>query len=123
MININIKSKNFEVTQNIDSIIREKISLVERLIDVTDEIPLAEVEVEKSARHQKGEVYRTEINFSYKGRTIRVENTNFDIVVSIDEARQELEKRIRRGKGKSFDLFKKGARQIKRLLRRGNINE
>jgi ribosomal subunit interface protein len=120
MININIKSTNFEMTQNIESIIREKISLVERFIDVSDETPVARVEIEKSTHHKKGEVYRTEVNLNYKGKTIRVENRNFDVVVSIDEARQELEKRIRRGKGKHFDVFLKGARKLKSLLRKEN---
>lgn len=118
MININIKTTNFNMTPDIESFTREKISLVERFLEIRDEIPLAEVEIEKSTHHKKGEVFRAEINFSYKGRVIRVEQTDFDVRNAIEKVRQQLEKRIRRGKKKSFDLFRAGGRQLKRLLRR-----
>jgi ribosomal subunit interface protein len=119
MININIKSTNFNMTQDIEELIREKINLVDRFLNLnSDEVALAEVEMARSTHHKKGEVFKAEINFSFKGRMIRVVTKNFDPRNAIEEARQELEKRIRRGKGKEFDIFKKGARQLKRLLRR-----
>lgn len=120
MINTNIKSTNFNMTPDIEELIREKINLIDRLLEIQgDEVALAEVEVERSAHHKKGEVFRCEANLSFKGKVIRAEVTNFDIRNAIDGVRQELEKRVRRGKGRQFDLFKKGARQLKRLLRRG----
>ena len=119
MININIKSTDFNMTPDIEGLIREKIGLVERFLDlVGDEVALVEVEVQRSKHHKTGEVFRCEANLSFKGRVIRVEDKNFDIRNAIENVRQQLEKRVRRGKGKSFDIFKKGARQLKRLMRR-----
>jgi ribosomal subunit interface protein len=119
MININIKSKNFNMTPDIEDFIRDKIILVERFLDLQgDEVALAEVEIEKSTRHRKGEVFRAEVNLSFKGKVIRAENTHYDVRNAVEEVRQELEKRIRRGKGKRFDLFKRGARRIKNIFKR-----
>jgi ribosomal subunit interface protein len=119
MINVNIKSTNFNMTPDIESMIRGKLDLVEKHLEVSDENPLAEVEIERLTHQKKGEVFRAEVNLSYKGKVIRAENTDFDIRNAIENVRQQVEKRIRRGKGKRFDIFKKGARQLKRLLRRG----
>lgn len=118
MININIKTTNFNMTPDIDEMIREKLGLVERFLEIKEETPLAEVEIERSAHQKKGEVFRCEVNFSFKGNVIRVEQTDFDIRNAIEKVRRQLEKRIRRSKGKRFDLFKAGGRQLKKLLRR-----
>lgn len=120
MININIKTTNFNMTPDIEEMIKEKIYLVEKFIDSTEEIPLAEIEVERSAHQKKGEVFRAEINFSYKGNVIRVEHKDFDIRNAIEKVRRQLEKRIRRSKGRRFDLIKAGGRKLKRLIRRKN---
>jgi ribosomal subunit interface protein len=119
MININIKSTDFNMTPDINDLIRDKINLVERFLDLKgDEVALAEVEVQRSTHHKKGEVFRCEVNLSFKGNVIRVEDKNFDIRNAIESVRKQLEKRIRRGKGKRFDVFKKGARQLKKIIRR-----
>ena len=121
MININIKSTNFNMTPDIEALIRDKISLVERLLDLKgDEEALAEVEVSRRTKQKKGEVFRAEVNLSLRGKVIRAVVKDYDIRDAIDGVRQEIEKRVRRSKGKNFDMFKKGARQIKRLLRRNN---
>lgn len=121
MINISIKSTDFNMTPDINDLIREKISLVERFLELKgDEVALAEVEVQRSTHHKKGEVFRCEVNLSFKGKVIRAETKHFDVRNAIEDLRQQLEKRIRRGKGKRFDVFKKGARRLKSLLKRGN---
>lgn len=109
------------MTPDINDLIREKISLVERFLELKgDEVALAEVEVQRSTHHKKGEVFRCEVNLSFKGKVIRAETKHFDVRNAIEDLRQQLEKRIRRGKGKRFDVFKKGARRLKSLLKRGN---
>ncbi len=121
MININIKSTNFNMTPDIDQMVRDKINLVERFLDLRgDETALAEVEIERSTHHKKGEVFRVEINFSFKGKVIRSESKHFDVRSAIEGVREDLERRIRRGKGKRFDIFKKSARKLKKILRMGN---
>lgn len=108
------------MTPDVEELIKEKINLVDRMLELQgEEVALAEVEVERSTHHKKGEVFRCEVNLSFKGKVLRVETKHFDIRNAIEDSRQQLEKKVRRGKGRSLDLFKKGARQLKKLLRRG----
>lgn len=117
MININIKSTNFNMTPDIKTMIEDKINLLEKFIDLgKEETALAEVEMERSSRHKKGEVFRAEINLSFKGKIYRASETHYDPRNAIEKAKNEIEKEIRRTKGKKDSLFKRGARKIKNLI-------
>ena len=121
MINVQLKSKEFNMTPDIENYIREKLETLENHIDIgEDENILAEVEFERSTHHRKGDVFRVEVNLSYKGRLIRAESTKHDPRIAIDDVRQQLDKRITRSKGRSFDLLKRGGRKLKNLLRKNN---
>jgi len=119
MMNINIKSTHFEMTPDIESHITEKMHAIERFLQaVENEEILVEVEVEKSTHQQTGEVYRSEANLTFKGRFFRAESKNSDVRSSIDSVQALLEKQIRRSKSKRFELVQKGARAIKKMLRK-----
>jgi ribosomal subunit interface protein len=121
MININIKSKNFSMTPEIEEYITSKISSVEKFLQMShEENVLVEFEVEQSKHHKKGEVYRAEANLSVRGKLFRGDSTKYDVKTAIDNVKDQLEKQIRRSKTKRFELFEKGARVIKNILRRNN---
>lgn len=121
MINIHIKSTNFNMTPDIEEYITSKVSLVEKFLQhYQNENILVECEVDRSTHHKKGEVFRVEINLSVKGKLYRSEETNIDVRTAIDIAKDQLEKQIRRSKTKRFELFEKGARAIKSILRKNN---
>jgi ribosomal subunit interface protein len=121
MININIKSKNFEMTPEIEEYINNKVSLVEKFLQVShEENVLVEFQVEQSKHHKKGEVYRAEANLSIQGKLFRGDSIKYDVRTAIDTVRDQIEKQIRRSKTKRFELFEKGARAIKSILRRNN---
>lgn len=109
------------MTPETEEYINNKVSLVEKFLDVnSEENVLVDFEVEKSAHHKKGEVFRAEANLSVKGKFFRGESTEFDVRTAIDNVKDQLEKQIRRKKTRRFELFHKGGRIIKRLLRRNN---
>lgn len=119
MININIKSKNFEMTPEIEEYINNKVSSVEKFLQVNhEENVLVEFEVEQSTHHKKGEVYRAEMNLSIRGNLFRGDSENYDVKTAIDNVRDQIEKQIRRSKKKHIVLFQRGARAIKNILRR-----
>lgn len=122
MININIKNTNFNMTPDIEEYINSKISSVEKFLSITnpDTHILVEVEVEKSTHHKKGDVFRVEFNLSHEGALYRSEVTSFDPRGAVDLAKDQLEKQIRRRKTKRNALYEKGARIIKKILRRTN---
>ena len=119
MININIKSTNFNMTPDIKDMVHSKIELLDKFIDLgPEETAIADVEIEKSSHHKKGEVYRVEINLSFKGKVYRVSETHFDPRNAIEQAKNEIERVIKKEKGKRENLFKRGARKFKNLINR-----
>lgn len=122
MMNIHIKSTNFVMTPDIESLIKEKTASVEKFLDdATDAEVLVEYEVERSTHHKKGDVFRAEANLTHKGSMLRAQSTKFDVRVAIDDVRNQLEKQIRRSKKKRSGLFSRGARAIKNMLRKDNV--
>lgn len=121
MININIKSTNFHMTPDIQDYITSKMSSVEKFLQVqADEEMLVDFEIEKSAHHKKGDVFRAEANFRLKGIMHRGEATESDVRTAIDNVKDQIEKQIRRSKTRRFELFERGARTIKKMLRKNN---
>jgi ribosomal subunit interface protein len=119
---INIKTKNLDLTNEIREKVNEKIAHIERFLSHNeDRETIADVEVGKNfdSHHQKGDVYRAEINIQTNGRVLRAEHKTFDIIVAIDEAAAEIVKQIRRKKGKEKDLMRRGGKAIKNLLKFG----
>ncbi len=109
------------MTPETEEYINNKVSSVEKFLHVSnEENVLVEFEVEQSKHHKKGEVYRAEANLSVRGKMFRGDSTEYDVRTAIDNVRDQLEKQIRRSKTKRFELFEKGARVIKSILRRNN---
>ena len=122
MMNIQIKSTNFNMTPDIEEYLNSKISSVEKFLGHTEKEGqiLVEAEVERLAHHKKGEVFRVEFNITAHGVLYRSDAKSFDPRAAIDIAKDQVEKQIRRSKTKRFALFEKGARAIKRILRRNS---
>lgn len=109
------------MTPDIEEYLTSRVTSVEKFLQIrSDEIALAECEIDRSTHHKKGEVFRVEMNLSIKGKLYRSEETNIDVRAAIDIAKDQLEKQIRRSKTKRFELFEKGARAIKNILRKNN---
>lgn len=114
-----ILATGIDLTRAIERHIEEKVNSLDKFIDSNDESAYAKVEVEKTTNHhQKGEVFRAEINLHIAGADFRAESTAEDLYNAIDEVRDEMSKEVRRHKGKKEAKWKQGARAIKRLLRR-----
>lgn len=120
-MNINIKSTNFNMTPDIEEYITSKMNAVEKFlsIDETEQV-LVEFEVERSTHHKKGDVFRAEANLTIKGTMYRAESDKSDVRAAIDSVKDQIEKQIRRSKTKRFEMFEKGARAIKNMLRKNN---
>jgi ribosomal subunit interface protein len=107
------------MTPGIDEYIRTKMSAVEKFLEHTaDEEVLIEFEVERSAHHRKGDVYHAEANVTHKGNLFRARSNKFDIRAAIDDVRDQVERQISKSRTKRFELVKRGARMIKKMLRR-----
>jgi len=119
-LNINIKAKNLELTQDLKNHINEKISQIEKFMNLTpEESVIVDVEVKKKhgEHHHKGEIFHTEINLELSGKFFRAESVKEDIKIAIDDAQSDMVRQIRKNKERRGDLFKRGAKRIKNFLK------
>lgn len=117
---INIVAKNMDLTDAIRSYLEDRINSLGKLIQEGEGEAMVEAEVGKTSHHhQAGEVFRTELNLTVNGKFHRAESVKDDLYASIDEAKDEMMRVLRSNKKKGESLFRRGAAEIKRLLRRG----
>ncbi len=116
---IRIKTTNIELTPAIEEYVDNKIGGVDKLLEGMDQKVIeAKVEIGKTTQHhRKGDIFRAEVNLIVPGKLLRTEAEEWDLRVAIDEARKDLERKIRKYRGKQSAKYKRGARKAKRLLR------
>jgi putative sigma-54 modulation protein len=106
---INIKSSNFELTEAIRSYAQKKIDKMEKFLGTTKVIT-AEIELEKTSNHHnKGEIYRAEINLELPQELLRIEKTEKDLYKAIDKAESHMVLLLKKYKEKRIDRKKKSA--------------
>jgi len=119
-INFHIKTTNHDLTPDIVSEVHEKMGVIEKYINISgDTEVLAEVEIGLlSNHHKKGDIYRSEINLKYDGERYRATSENQSISESLDSLKDEISRQLAKHKDRKNNFFLKGAREIKRILKR-----
>lgn len=114
---INLKTKNFSLTPSIKSYLEKKLNSLDKFL-LLDESIFADVEISKTTKHhQKGDVFRSEVNLNVPGRLIRAVAEKWDLRVAIDCVKNDIQKEIKTNKEKNISLYKKGARILKKNLK------
>lgn len=123
-MNIKIRSINFEITPAIDEYVSKKISSLEKFLEKKDGEVICEVEIGRTTMHHKsGDIFKAEINLTQPGaKQIYAVAQEADLYSAIDVVRDETEREIVSQKNKAHTLFRRGATQVKNLLKRININ-
>ncbi len=115
-----IKGKNLELTPEIKNYINQKIGSLERFKENLDGSTVARVEIGITTfHHQKGNIFRAEVNLSIPGglKVLRAETEKEDLFLAINEVRDELQRKIKKYKGKMIAKQRRGAHILKRLRR------
>lgn len=101
----------------VEEYIEKKLSFLEKLLAhyiVKGSEVLFEVEVGKTTdHHREGDVYRAEINFSAGGVHLRAVAVKDDLYAALDEAKDEMQRELRRHKDKDLALVKRGGEAFK----------
>ena len=121
-IKTNIKTTNFDLTDEITNYVSERIAGIEKYLDMKNDTEVqAHVEINKVSgeHHKHGNIYRAEINIDYEGKVYRSENTSEDIFTALEEATRKVSTELTKGKERSLDFMRKGGAAIKRMLRFG----
>ncbi len=120
--NINIKATNLEMTDELRDFTEEKVSSIEKFMSLKDDDEvIVDVEIMKDygEHHKKGKIYRAEINLQYGSKICRVDKREYDIHSAIDEVVKEMKREVKRMRERKNDLFRKGASDLKKLLKFG----
>ena len=125
---INIKATNMELTNAVRKYVTDKVGELEKYIQAVDSTAetgqrsavVVDVEIGRTSKHhRKGDVYRAEINVSLPGEkhVLRTESEQWDLHVAIDEAKDEMQSRMKKYRSKRTDSFDRGKRAWKKLIR------
>lgn len=105
---INIKATQIELTPEIKEYVQEKIDMLEKYLGSVQVIN-CDVEVGlTSAHHNKGEIYRAEINLEVPGELLRIEKTEKELFKAIDKVKDHMTRSIKRYKEKRIDKKRRG---------------
>lgn len=111
-----LKTKNLESTESLRAFVDEKVGLLSKFINILNEKKpekgkdLGEVfvEIERiSKHHNKGDVYKTEIIIVFPGKKLISESQGDDIFKTVIEAKDELEREIKKYKSRSKELIRR----------------
>lgn len=114
-----IKTTNIKLTAGIEDYVQEKIGSIDKFLDNMDRNVIeARVEIGKITRgQQKGDIFRAEVNLSLPGRLLRAEAEEMNLRTAIDRVKEEIQREVKKYRGKKEAKFKRGARRAKRLIR------
>lgn len=93
---ISIKTKNITIDSALKEFALEKVGSLERFLHESQNL-LAEVELSKTTEHHnKGEVFRAEVQIEVPGKLLRAESTREDLKTAITEVKDQLQIQIKK---------------------------
>ena len=117
-MHIDFKALTIDLTDDIRDYAQEKVDALGKLLAHTDEDSIrADVELAKKQDQQSGDIFRADVTIHAGGDRTHAVGHGESIRAAIDEAKDELSRRLRREKGKKHDMFVRGAAKIKQMMR------
>lgn len=94
-----IKGTNFDLTDAIKDAVETELATLDPLIERWGDAASADVEVGKTTRHhQKGDIFRAEVNLTIPGKLLRAEDENEDLYVAIKNVAGTLRRELNKEK-------------------------
>jgi ribosomal subunit interface protein len=116
---INIKATNMELSDELRSLLEQKIQALEKFIPNDESDVVCQAELERMTDKQSGRIQRAEVNLRVAGKLYRAEATEEQMEKAIDSVRDEIKRELRKARGKEQSLMKRGGQAIKRMVRFG----
>jgi putative sigma-54 modulation protein len=118
---INLQSKNLELTEAIKDYILKRVTNLEKLLaNLESEKGEAKVsfEVLKTTNHHKaGEIFRADCTIFISGDKFYGSCNHEDLYAAIDAVKEKLYREIQKNKDRRQTLFKRGGSSIKKMLK------
>ena len=119
-MNITIRASKFPLTPENEAMIEEKLAAPLRLLGEDGETALLDIDVEQApAEGRSATPWRLVANLAVDGNVYHAEAVKPTPESAADRVRSTLEAEIRRGRGRTRRLFKRGSMAVKKMLRFG----
>lgn len=117
-MNINTKATNVELTPAIHNYLNKKIATFDKLINKNDESAALNVVLAKITRHhQKGDIFKAEMNLHISGKVLQASSEEQDIFAAIDLAKDEMMRELKSHKDKRIGILKRGGAKVKQIIK------
>ena len=117
-MNITIKAAKYPLTPETEALLEEKLAAPLRLLGEKGDSALLEIEVEEAPPEgRSSEPCRLVARLAIDGKVFYAEAVKPTPEIAADRVRDDLEAEIRRVRGRSQTLYKRGGAAIKRMLR------
>ena len=117
MITINVKATNIKITSDVRAYLDKRLEALEKFVDEDDTSAVCDVELERSTRQQKGNVFRGEITLHTRSGTYRAEARAETAEAAIDVVKDEVLTTLRRDKRKRGHLLRRSGARLKEFTR------
>lgn len=115
---INIKGTNMELTPAIKDYVEKKVTDLGKLISSLEEEVVVNFEVAKTTNHHKlGPYFHADCLIKIDGEEFYASSDKEDLYQAIDDIKDIIFRDIKKNKNKKRDLFTRGARSIKKMLK------
>jgi putative sigma-54 modulation protein len=115
-MNINIKATNMELTGAISDYVNKRLASLEKFSKNTE--ITGYVEVGKTTNHHKqGDVFKAELDININGDKFFAMSEQSDLYAAIDDAKEEISRKIKNNKDRKQTLFKRGASSVKKMIK------
>lgn len=113
---INIKATNIELSGAINSYLNKRLDSIKKFAKGSE--MSGYIEVGKTTQHHnKGEVFMAEFNINFNGDNFFTVSEKEDLYLAIDDAKEEIIRKITQSKNRKRTLFKRGAVSIKKMIK------
>lgn len=113
----NIKATNMELTSVVSDYVNKKIESINKLVNEGEEFSVY-VEVAKTTNHHKqGDHFKAEFDVLIKGEKFFAVSEKSDLFKALDDAKDEVVRRIKNNKKRKSTLFKRGAISVKKMIK------
>ncbi len=117
---INLLSKNIELTEEIKDYVSKRVTNLEKLltrIEGREGKVLVNFEVSKSNHHKGGFVFHADCLIKIDGKEFYGSADKEDLYQAIDDVKDSLYNEINKNKDRRQTLFKRGAARVKKMLK------
>jgi putative sigma-54 modulation protein len=117
-MNINIKGTNLDLTPEIKEYVLKRINSLEKFFKGRDSDSINVLfEVAKKGGQKSGDIYHADCLIESMGEKFYASTDKSDIFEAVDEIKDILFREISRSKNKKWDVFYKGARKVKEIMK------